>query len=199
MKTESMLDVFQRNQYNLHTASRKSRSWFEQQVNLIGRQGVTAWRAFNSESVTQRSSIVPGELYMFFYSAKHKETLPYWDKFPLVIPFATAKGGFLGLNLHYLQYDLRVQLLDRLMQFKSNDNLDEKTKIKFSWATVEGMAKYAAAKPCVKHYLNGYVKSTFKKIDGQDWATALMLPVESFVGASKQEVWKESKRIIRQS
>ena len=192
-----MLDVFQRNQYNLHAASRKSRSWFEQQVGLIGRQGITPLKAFQSESTTLRTSIVPGELYMFFYSAKHKETLPYWDKFPMVIPFATAKGGFLGLNLHYLQYDLRIQLMDRLLSFKSNDMLDERTKLKFSWATVEGMSKFAAVKPCVKHYLNGYVKSSFKKIDAPDWATALMLPVENFVGASKQQVWDDSRRIMR--
>jgi hypothetical protein len=197
MKKESMLDVFQRNQYNLHRASRKSRSWFEQQVNIIGRQGITPMKAFTSESTTLRTSIVPGELYMFFYSAKHKETLPYWDKFPMVIPFATAKGGFLGLNLHYLQYDLRIQLMDRLLTFKSNDTLDERTKLKFSWATVEGMSKFAAVKPCVKHYLNGYVKSSFKKIDADDWATALLLPVESFVGASKQQVWYDSRRIMR--
>ena len=192
-----MLDVFQRNQYNLHRASRKSKSWFEQQVNIIGRQGITPMKAFTSESTTLRTSIVPGELYMFFYSAKHKETLPYWDKFPMVIPFATAKGGFLGLNLHYLQYDLRIQLMDRLLTFKSNDTLDERTKLKFSWATVEGMSKFAAVKPCVKHYLNGYVKSSFKKIDADDWATALLLPVESFVGASKQQVWYDSRRIMR--
>jgi len=197
MKKESMLDVFQRNQYNLHRASRKSKSWFEQQVNIIGRQGITPMKAFTSESTTLRTSIVPGELYMFFYSAKHKETLPYWDKFPMVIPFATAKGGFLGLNLHYLQYDLRIQLMDRLLTFKSNDTLDERTKLKFSWATVEGMSKFAAVKPCVKHYLNGYVKSSFKKIDADDWATALLLPVESFVGASKQQVWYDSRRIMR--
>lgn len=193
-----MLDVFKRNQYNLHTAARKSRSWFEQQVNIINGQNVTAWKAFTSESVTQRTSIIPGEMYMFFYSAKHKETLPYWDKFPLVLPFATAKGGFLGLNLHYLQYDLRIQLLDRLMSFRTNDTMDTRTKLKFSWATIDGMSKYAAAGPCVKHYLNGYVKSTFKKIDSDDWATALMLPVESFVGATKQEVWKDSRRAMRQ-
>ena len=192
-----MLDVFQRNQYNLHSASRKSRGWFEQQVGLIGRQGITPLKVFQSESTTLRSEILPGELYMFFYSAKHKETLPYWDKFPMVIPFATAKGGFLGLNLHYLQYDLRIQLMDRLLTFKSNDMLEEKTKLKFSWATVEGMSKFAAVKPCVKHYLNGYVKSSFKKIDANDWATALMLPVENFVGASKQEVWNDSRRIMR--
>ena len=198
MKKDSMLDVFKRNQYNLHSAARKSRSWFEQQVNIINGQNVTAWKAFTSESVTQRTSIIPGEMYMFFYSAKHKETLPYWDKFPLVLPFATAKGGFLGLNLHYLQYDLRIQLLDRLMTFRTHDNMDARTKLKFSWATIDGMSKYAGAKPCVKHYLSGYVKSTFKKVDSNDWATALLLPVESFVGADKRQVWKDSRRAMRE-
>jgi hypothetical protein len=197
MAKQSMLDVFERNQYNLHTASRKSRAWFEQQVNIIGGQGITPMKVFASESTSQRTRVIPGEMYMFFYAAKHRDTLPYWDKFPMIFPFQTTKNGFYGLNMHYLPYQLRIQLLDRLMAFKTNSTMDENTKIRYSWATISSMSKYAAAKPCVKQYLNGYVKSVFKKVDAEDWATALLLPVESFVGASKQQVWQDSKRAMR--
>jgi hypothetical protein len=88
-------------------------------------------------------------------------------------------------------------LLDRLLVFKNNSKLDETTRIKYSWALIDGVSKYAAAKPCVKQYLTGHVRSQFRQINSNDWATAMLLPVERFVGASKQEIWAESRKIMR--
>ena len=52
---------------------------------------------------------------MFFYDPKHKDTLPYYDRFPLSVIIGPAKGGFYGLNLHYLPPVLRAKMLDALM------------------------------------------------------------------------------------
>ena len=194
---QDLTDVFQRNKYNLLNASRKSRQWFDQQLLLIKRQQLTPNKAFRSGSVEATSRVVPGHLYMFYYDAKNKDTLPYWDQFPLVFPFAKTKDGFLGLNMHYLPYQLRVVLLSRLMHFASNTTMNENTKLKMSWQLISGVAKYKPAAPCVKHYLNDHVASTFKRVHANDWATAMLLPVESFVGANKLTVWQESKRKIK--
>lgn len=195
-KPDSLLDVFKRNQYNLHDSSRKSQAWFQQQVLLMQRQGVTAKNLMKTNEEPLTTNILPGNMYMFFYDAKHKETLPYWDRFPLLLPYKKTPQGFMGLNLHYLPYQLRVQLLDRLSYFKNNSKMDETTRLKYSWELISGVSKYKAAEPCIKQYLNGHVRSPFKKIPAQDWATAMMLPVESFVGANKQAVWQDSKRTI---
>jgi hypothetical protein len=40
-----------------------------------------------------------GSMQMFFYDPKTKETLPYYDTFPLVVVVGPAEGGFYGLNL----------------------------------------------------------------------------------------------------
>jgi hypothetical protein len=135
---------------------------------------------------------MPGKMYMFTYDAKHKETLPYWDRFPLVLPFRKTQDGFYGINLHYLPYQLRAKLLDKLMIFANNQKMDATTKLKYSWEMVDGAAKFAPIKPCVKQYLNAHIQSPFLQIESNDWATALMLPVERFVGAQKQQVWRDS-------
>lgn len=190
----SLHDVFKRNQYDLKTAVRKSTSWFDQQALLIKKQNITAKSVLKGQNLT--ATIRPGNLYMFLYDAKHKETLPYWDMFPLVFPYEKTKDGFMGLNMHYLPYQLRVQLLDRLMQFANNKRMDESTKLKYSWSIIGGVSKFKSAEPCIKHYLSAHVKSSFKLIPAQDWATAMMLPVEAFIGASKNAVWQDSKRAI---
>ena len=194
---KNLKDVFERNQYDLLTSVKKSRAWFEQQVLIMSRQQLTPQRVLqgNPEQLTTR--VLPGFMYMFAYDPKGKAELPYYDKFPLVLPFRKSPDGFIGLNLHYLPYQLRVILLDQLLVFKNNSKLDETTKIKYSWELIDGASRYAAAKPCVKQYLTGHVRSQFRQINANDWATAMLLPIERFVGASKQEVWSDSKRIMR--
>lgn len=185
-------DIFAQNQYNLKEAANKSKAWFQQQATLLGKQNITPKVVLNSDAYRVKNTIVPGSLYMFFYDPKGKDELPYYDMFPLVFPFKKVSRGFMGLNMHYLPYQARVTLLQRLMDFATDRNMNENTRIKYSWSLINGVSKFKLAEPCIKHYLIDHVKSTFRKIDAPDWTTAMMLPVEQFVGSSKNQVWKDS-------
>lgn len=198
-KKQTMLDVFERNQYDLMTAVKRSRSWFDQQVNLMTRQQLTPNRVLNGNPEQLVSKVMPGHLYMFAYDPKMKKELPYYDRFPLVFPFSKTPDGFIGLNMHYLPYQLRIALLDNLLVFKNNNKIDETTRLKYSWQLIDGISRYKAAQPCVKQYLIGHVRTQFRQVNSKDWATAMLLPVERFVGASKQEVWADSRKIIRKA
>ena len=193
----SMLDVFERNKYDLNTVVTKSRSWFDQQVNLLARQGLTPNNVMRGDADALVTKIQPGHLYMFVYDPKLKKELPYYDRFPLVFPYARTPDGFMGLNMHYLPYGLRIRLLDNLLVFRSNKRMDEMTRLKYSWQVIDGVSRFAGAKPCIKQYLIGHVRTQFRKVDSEDWGTAMLLPVERFVGASKQEVWADSRKIMR--
>ena len=198
-KKSTLLDVFQKNQYDLKTAVKKSRAWFEQQVLIMTRQQLTPQRVLSGNPEQLVTKIMPGHLYMFVYDPKTKAELPYYDRFPLVFPFRKTPDGFIGLNMHYLPYPLRINLLDNLLTYASNQRFDETTRLKYSWALIDGMSKYAAAKPCVKQYLVGHVRTQFRQVESSNWATAMLLPVERFVGASKQEIWADSRKIIRKN
>lgn len=192
-----MQDVFERNQYDLLTSVKRSTSWFNKQVSSLAQQNITPNQVIKGNPSQNTTTIQPGSLYMYAYDPKTKEDLPYYDRFPLVFPFRKTADGFYGLNMHYLPYDLRIYLLDALLTFKNNSRWDETTKLKYSWALIDGVSKYKAAQPCVKQYLNGHVRSQFRKVSSADWATAMLLPVERFVGASKQQVWSDSRKKIR--
>lgn len=198
-KKSTLLDVFEKNKYDLKTAVKKSRAWFEQQVLIMTRQQLTPQRVLNGNPEQLVTKIMPGHLYMFVYDPKTKAELPYYDRFPLVFPFRKTPDGFIGLNMHYLPYPLRITLLDNLLTYASNQRFDETTRLKYSWALIDGMSKYAAAKPCVKQYLVGHVRTQFRQVESNNWATAMLLPVERFVGASKQEIWADSRKIIRKN
>jgi len=185
--------IFERNKYQLPQIAKKSRGWFEQEAQKIKSQGrVSAYYLMRGAAEQNRPAIVPGNLYMFLYDAKHKETLPYWDAFPMVFPFRKLKDGFIGLNLHYAPIHLRIRLLDNLMDYSTNKSYNESTRLKLNWSLISGASKLRIAQPCVHRYLISHVKSPFKMINSEDWATAMMLPVQQFVGAASKTVWDHS-------
>ena len=111
-----------------------------------------------------------GGINLYWYDAKLKESLPYWDAFPLVVPIKKYANGFLGINFHYLSIPLRLKLLERIDPY-----LIENTKI--GWHKV---SRNRYAQPCVKRYLAKHVQSRFLKIDRENYATMCMLPVHKF-------------------
>lgn len=191
---EQLTDIFKKNQYDLKQASLKSKSWFQQQTLLLTKQKITPAKIIKSDASKLKTTVVPGSLYMFLYDAKHKETLEYWDRFPLVFPYEQTPDGFMGLNMHYLPYQPRIILLQRLMNFATNKQMNETTRIKYSWGLIKGVSKFKWAEPCLKHYLKEHLRSSLRKVEPIDWATAMLLPVEQFVGTTKQNVWRNSLR-----
>jgi hypothetical protein len=168
----------------------KSYTWYRTQVRNLG-SGVTGANLLKNEQLTTR--LVPGEMYLFMYDPKHKATLPYYDRLPLVLPFSLVPDGFLGINLHYLPYIARFNLLGALTDLATDKRTDQKTKIQLSWQLLNSSSRYHMATACVKHYLKPHVRSRFLKIDFNDWITASMLPVENFAKAKKETVWQDTK------
>lgn len=138
-----------------------------------------------------------GEMYMFFYSPKHRAKLPYYDRFPLIFPFRKVKGGFYGINLHYLPLPLRAKLMDELYTIASDDRYDEDTRLKLNYRVLQSVSKSNYFKPCIKRYLTNQMNTRFMKIYSSEWDMALFLPTERFQKASKSQVWADSRKMIR--
>jgi hypothetical protein len=127
------------------------------------------------------------------YIAKHRATLPYYDQFPMVFPFKAVKGGFLGLNMHYIPYAYRIKILDSLIDIDLSKRTDSK-KIQISWDLITSTSRLKPLEPCIHHYLYNQMASGLKLIYPKDYATAMLLPVQNFVGATTTQVWKDSRR-----
>jgi len=143
-----------------------ARDWYRQQAKEITRtsrnrtkspQLIRELRA--DKDRRQDSRFMMGNMYLMTYDPKHKDTLPYYDQFPLIFPINKAKGGFLGINLHYLPPILRAKLMDQLYTVLTNKRFDETTRIQASYKILNGAAKFKEFAPCVKHYLKSQVKT----------------------------------------
>jgi hypothetical protein len=137
-----------------------------------------------------------GRMYMFSYDPKNKETLPYYDKFPLIFVIDKYKDGFLGMNMHYLPLTYRARLMDKLYEIERNDVIREDKKLRLTYSLLNGVSKFAYFQPTIKRYLANHVRSRLLWIPYEDWDTALFLPTERFKKSKKTNVWKESKQMI---
>jgi hypothetical protein len=89
---------------------------------------------------------------------------------------------------------MRVKLLNVISEYASDDNMNDKTKIRLTWNRVK---RNPLVKPTVKRYLFEHVRSPFRVIDADEMMTAVLLPVQKFVGASEGKVYSDSRRISR--
>jgi hypothetical protein len=170
------------------------RSWQWYETNVRNAAGKMSGQKFLGDNIAHQSTkIVPGTLVSFFYDPKTKDTLPYYDTFPMILPFATDDTGFMGLNMHYLHPIMRAALLDKLMEYASNDKLSSKTKIKVTWEVLKAASNMPEIKHCIKRYLNKQVKSNFIIIPPTEWNFVLWLPLEYFKKASNEKVWEDGR------
>lgn len=181
-----------------------AREWYRDQAMGVTRtarnrsQGDRLIRELRSDRERrQDSQFRIGNMYLFAYDPKHKDTLPYYDRFPLIFPINKAKGGFLGINMHYLPPILRAKLMDQLYTILNNKNFDETTKLQASYKILAGASKFKEFKPTIKHYLNQHVRTKPAYINPAEWDIALFLPTQKFVGASATKVYADSRKIIR--
>jgi hypothetical protein len=172
-----------------------SREWYRNASQEYKTVNETQLMKGGNERLTVRPMV--GSMYMYYYDPKHKKTLPYYDRFPLVFPYRKVEGGFMGLNLHYLPLNYRAKLMDALYDVANNDKFDETTKLKFNYSILSNASKFKYFAPCIKHYLTDQVRSRFLYVYPSEWDVALFLPLERFQGATKQKVWAESKKLIR--
>ena len=152
------------------TTGPKSYDWYRKQVRSMTTPGARS--LIRSGKATIRPKY--GIMNLFGYDPKHKATLPYYDTFPLIFPLEPAKGGFIGLNFHYLRPGARAAFLRSLANTTTDNKFDKKTRYRINWRNNEFMRKTA------KHYLFNQVRTSFLNITAEEMAIAIFLPVARF-------------------
>lgn len=179
---------------------RRSAQWYQDQVKrLVGTQ-YQATRFQQDYSENQTSRMLPGRMYLINYMnpvGKGTPALPYYDMFPLILPFNIESNHITAINFHYLHPVSRVILLEKLSAFKIGDT-DIQTRIRADWGILSNFARFREVKPSVKRYVKSRIKGKYLFIQPEDWTTAAVMPMEGFRGASKQQVYLESNRKMRQ-
>ena len=175
---------------DLQNNKMRSATWYRNAVSLIADR-VSRGKLMREGKLNNSPSA--GRMNMFVYDPKYKQTLPFYDVFPLVLPLEPIRGGFMGLNFHYLPYPLRFRLLERLQSFANNNKFDSSTKLLASYDDVKSIN---LIRPAIKKYLYSHVQSQFRRIDADEMAIAVYLPVADFKKRGIGSVFADSRRKI---
>ena len=158
--------------------------WYRDKVREIVPRRLTETNIISSIRKGDSSTRpIYGLMNLMYYDPKLKETLPYYDVFPLVIPIKRLNDGFLGINFHYLSIPLRLGLLERMQPLSQEGR-------RIGWNRV---SKFRYIKPCIKRYLATQVRSRFLKIEEEQMQLAAMMPVQRFKKESYRKVHAESR------
>ena len=169
----------------------KSINWFREKIQEFGKPGPQQLLRDGRRT----KGVNFGTLNMFIYSPKHKDTLPYYDTFPLVLPIGPAAGGFMGLNFHYLPIQMRIRLLDKIVDGGGSLNVAAQSGKRPRLITdYSQLKRIPMAKAIVKHYLTGYVKSDFRAITSEELIVAALLPVQRFQKGSAQAAYLDTAK-----
>ena len=153
------------------TDTSESSAWFKEQAKKLSNYRPERIARQAAANAVARPT-VQGEMFLFNYDPKGKETLPYYDRYPIVIILDVTATHMLGLNLHYIPYKERALLMNRLYQrFLNNEEFDETTFFKnISYEKVNSSRNSLRYwKPCIKRYINNNIVGRMVKIHPAEW------------------------------
>jgi hypothetical protein len=172
---DEFIQVLKGSANELAESAKGAVNWFKDKVTQITKK----LRGDPNKVFTKDSTPEIGQMYMFAYDPKHKDTLPFYDMFPLVFPIEFYGDGFLGINLHYLPPLARAALLSNLKRLANNNKYDDSTKLNISYELLRAHAvQFNGFENCVKRYLFAHVRSSFHQVSSSDWDKAVLLPLQ---------------------
>lgn len=187
---------YRANPSTLKRNTEKSLKWFSRYIPKNFSRVRTA-RMFRDRDLWS-DKVLPGRMYFFEYNAIHKDTLPVWDRYPMIFPWDTFRGKngklyMLGINLHYLPPTLRFEAMRALLKLRNEKRYRANTKLKISWGILKGLAQSPLFEHSVKMYSMENVQSKFVEIPARSWEMAVFLPLARWQSGSKSLAWKMKK------
>lgn len=195
MKKQTLLQKLElaARQRKLEKHSKESITWFMRNAKRLGRE--------NSQQLLLKQQpraygigkdVAIGRMFSFAYDPLHKDTLPYFDRFPLGFYVGPAPDGFYMMNLHYLSPKYRAIIFDELLNITTNPGNTARKKVRLTYDLLNNSRKFRLFRPCFKHYLAKQLDSRIVNIPYDEWEAAIFLPIATFQGASAAQVWSDS-------
>ncbi|QIW87810.1 DNA end protector during packaging [Agrobacterium phage OLIVR5] len=188
-------DLEKANQGNINKRIRESVKYFAEKNSAkfvdTGRANISLM----TKGQRTASDYLPGQIFTFSYHPKHAETLPYYDRFPLILFLDVQKNGnLLALNLHYLNPVIRSRILGKIISTVGSNTMRHDTQMKITYGMVKEIAAYKPLGFAIKSYIPSHVAGKVVRIQPQDWDKAVVFPSQLFVGKSQESIWKEARK-----
>jgi hypothetical protein len=145
--------------------------------------------------------LMPGLLVFFKYKPISESFIAkdtYYDSYPLVMITDVYKGGFEGINLHFLSPQYRNALFDTIMRglptIKANE--EWKTRLKIDYDRLDARRIFKYYRPCYRKYLWKGMKKRPVIVPFHLWEDMVNGNTQKFVGARPVTVYRDSRNAV---
>jgi hypothetical protein len=145
--------------------------------------------------------LLPGCLVFFKYKPISESFISrntYYDSFPLVLITDVYRGGFEGVNLHFIAPQYRKALFDAVMRglptIKANE--EWRTRLRVDYDRLEARRIFKYYKPCYRRYLWKGMKRRPALVPFQLWEDMVNGNSYKFVGAKPVTVYRDSRNAV---
>lgn len=180
------LERHSKNSYLLNAREELSKKWLNQRKMNTQKRVAERNRLLDSGTIVPDASDTPDEdflkgmMYFFRYDAKTKKKLPYFDEYPLILPFAYKDKLMYGLNVHYMPPKIRAVVLDMLWESRAGGNLSATPQ-----QIVKALSENKYFKPAIHSYYPDHIVSNVTEIPTSEWENVIFLPLAKFVSYTK--------------
>lgn len=196
---KKLIEKVKRDQPNVYERSLQSLQWYRKKIE---KEFSTKTESPLNIYETRPKKQLPfaGQLMTFQYDPKNKKTLPFYDKYPLILTLDIGANSILGLNFHYIKPLHRVFFMDEL--YKYLGTRFDTPVFKVDYERLLKKANFRYYKPCIKRYLYKNISQKVSILTQDEWELALFLPTEKFTtmqneSITKEKIWDLSSSIIK--
>lgn len=131
------------------------------------------------DSITINGGIAPPmcKIVLFKYNAQMGNSFGYWDKYPLVIIVRPFEDHYFGFNLHYINREGRIKIIDTMNRIIQHGNNNRQYTFKLLYAFLDSLVKAGIAGQSYKNYKYQNMESKFVVIDPKYYGMVANLPL----------------------
>ena len=192
--TDKLTNIFDQVKADPTYNAKNANNWFTKRIQSLGHFDQNSLMKETKD--LQGSRLFPGSMNFFGYDPLTKETLPYYDKFPLVLVISVGRRTFSGIAFHYLPIPLRVKLFERIQSISSAKNVNQQRILQLTWELLRNASRFPEVAPAIKQYRYDHIRTKVIRIPLDEMKIALFLPNEQFVKASASTVQRISQRSL---
>lgn len=141
----------------------------------------------------RRGNFIPGNLIYCSYNAQDQEQT--FDRTPLVLILGVSGRYVLGLNFHWLPYQKRIWLINRILE-SSQAQIKKHNRIRFTYEDFKPLMKSVQYQPCIRLYIKRRIGSRGVLIAPSELMSVARLKAETFTQGkySQSQLYRMAKQ-----
>lgn len=165
---------------------------------------------------TRNRRFTPGKIHIFYYDAKHKDKLDYWDRHPIMLHLGTILVGetrlYFGINISWYPTKTRKFIVGRIQEIYETEiknaisagplNTNRQPKILLDVYRLRTLLELYGLAFAFRFYLPEQIRSNVYQICYEDWDKIIQLDVPRKFpdirgGRTLSEIYLEFIRHVR--